>query len=122
LHKDEINEHENSGFRVELNTDVQKDNLNEVQVEESKSSYNSSKLQTPEYKTSKEAFESILEVHSHKDFITLEETEIKENHLEVTIIDLVVGENRSKKIIDAAEIILMVRKLKAMQICRELSK
>jgi hypothetical protein len=47
LHKDEINELENSGFRVELNTDVQKDSLNEVQVEESKSPYNTSKLQTP---------------------------------------------------------------------------
>jgi hypothetical protein len=73
-------------------------------------------------KTSKKAFESILEVHSHKDFITLEETKIKENHLEVKITDLVVGENRSKKIIDAAEIILLVRKLKTMQICRELFK
>jgi hypothetical protein len=47
LHKDEINELENSGFRVELNTNVQKDSLNEVQVEESKSLYNASKLQTP---------------------------------------------------------------------------
>jgi hypothetical protein len=64
----------------------------------------------------------MLKVHGHKYFIASEETEIKENHLKVTIIDLVVGENQSKKIIDTTEIILMVRKLKAMQICRELFK
>lgn len=79
---------------------------------------NASKLQTPEYGTSKEAFESILKVHGHKDFIALEGTDVKENHLEVEITDLVAEENRSKKIIDTAEIILIVQKLNAIQICR----
>jgi len=37
LHKDETNEIENSRFEVELNTGIQKDSINKVQVEESKS-------------------------------------------------------------------------------------
>lgn len=69
MHKDETNELENSGFEVELNTSIQKDSINKVQVKESKSSYNALKLQTPEYGTSKAAFESILKVHDHKAFI-----------------------------------------------------
>jgi hypothetical protein len=108
LYKDETNELENSGFKVELNTGIQNDSLNKVQVEESKSPYNALKLQAPEYKTNKEAFESSSKVHSHKDFIALEETEIKENHLKGAITDLVAEENQSKKIINTTEIILMV--------------
>ena len=69
MHKDETNELENSGFGGELNTSIQKDSMNEVQVKESKSPYNALKLQTPEYGISKAAFESILKVHGHKDFI-----------------------------------------------------
>jgi hypothetical protein len=59
LYKDETNELENLWFGVELNTGIQKDNINEVEVKESKSPYNASKLQTPEYERSKKAFESI---------------------------------------------------------------
>jgi hypothetical protein len=44
LYKDETNELENSSFKVELNTGIQNDGLNKVQVEESKSPYNASKL------------------------------------------------------------------------------
>ncbi|XP_052312108.1 uncharacterized protein LOC7487873 isoform X47 [Populus trichocarpa] len=105
LHKEETNELEVSGFGVELNTGMQKDSLNEVQVEESKSPDDASKLQTPEYETSKEAFESMSEAHGHKGFTASEETEIEEKHLEVAITDLAVEGNRSEKIIDPAEII-----------------
>ncbi|KAI5604723.1 hypothetical protein BDE02_01G307300 [Populus trichocarpa] len=105
LHKEETNELEVSGFGVELNTGMQKDSLNEVQVEESKSPDDASKLQTPEYETSKEAFESMSEAHGHKGFTASEETEIEEKHLEVAITDLAVEEDRSEKIIDPAEII-----------------
>jgi hypothetical protein len=105
LHKEETNELEVSGFGVELNTGMQKDSLNEVQVEESKSPNDASKLQTPEYETSKEAFESMSEAHGHKGFTASEETEIEEKHLEVAITDLAVEEDRSEKIIDPAEII-----------------
>uniref|UniRef100_A0A2K2C898 Titin-like n=1 Tax=Populus trichocarpa TaxID=3694 RepID=A0A2K2C898_POPTR len=105
LHKEETNELEVSGFGVELNTGMQKDSLNEVQVEESKSPDDASKLQTPEYETGKEAFESMSEAHGHKGFTASEETEIEEKHLEVAITDLAVEGNRSEKIIDPAEII-----------------
>jgi hypothetical protein len=108
LHKEETNELEVSGFGVELNTGMQKDSLNEVQVEESKSPDDASKLQTPEYETGKEAFESMSEAHGHKGFTASEETETEENHqkvIEVAITDLAVEEDRSEKIIDPAEII-----------------
>ncbi|KAJ6949484.1 titin [Populus alba x Populus x berolinensis] len=105
LLKEETNELEVSGFGVELNTGMQKDSLNEVQVEESKSPDDASKLQTPDYETSKEAFESISEAHGDKGFTASEETEIKEKHPEVAITDLTAGEDRSEKIIDPAEII-----------------
>jgi hypothetical protein len=49
LHKNKNNELENSGFGVELNTSIQKDSLNKVQVKENKSPTNASKLQTPKY-------------------------------------------------------------------------
>ncbi|KAJ6965699.1 titin [Populus alba x Populus x berolinensis] len=105
LHKKETNELEVSGFGVELNTGMQKDSLNEVQVEESKSPDDASKLQTPDYETSKEAFESMSEAHGHKGFTASQETEIEEKHPEVAITDLTTGEDRSEKIIDPAEII-----------------
>lgn len=105
LHKKETNELEVSGFGVELNTGMQKDSLNEVQVEESKSPDDASKLQTPDYETSKEAFESMSEAHGHKGFTASQETEIEEKHPEVAITDLAVEEDRSEKIIDPAEII-----------------
>nr|XP_034918090.1 microtubule-associated protein futsch isoform X4 [Populus alba] len=105
LHKEETNELEVSGFGFELNTGMQKDSLNEVQVEESKSPDDASKLQTPDYETSKEAFESMSEAHGHKGFTASQETEIEEKHPEVAITDLTAGEDRSEKIIDPAEII-----------------
>ncbi|XP_011005146.1 PREDICTED: microtubule-associated protein futsch-like [Populus euphratica] len=105
LHKEETNKLEVSGFGVELNTGMQNDRVNEIQVEESKSPDDASKLQTPEYETSKEAFESMSEAHGHKGFTASEETEIEEKHLEVAITDLAAEEDRSEKIIDAAEII-----------------
>ncbi|CAK7328117.1 unnamed protein product [Dovyalis caffra] len=100
LHKEETNELEVSGLGVDLDTGIQKDSLDEVQVEESKSPDAASKLQTPEYETSKEASEFVSE-----DFAESEETEIKEKHPEVAVTDMVAEENQSERTIDATEII-----------------
>uniref|UniRef100_A0A6N2M7Y5 Uncharacterized protein n=1 Tax=Salix viminalis TaxID=40686 RepID=A0A6N2M7Y5_SALVM len=101
---EDTNELEVSGLGAELNTCIQKDSLNEVQVEESKIPDDASKLQIPEYETSKEAFESMPEVHGLEGFTASEETEIKEKHVVVAITDLAEEENRGEKLIDSAEI------------------
>ncbi|KAG5254529.1 titin [Salix suchowensis] len=101
---EDISELDVSGLGAKLNTGIQKDSLNEVQVEESKIPDDASKLQIPEYETSKEAFESMPEVHGFEGFTASEETEIKEKHVVVAITDLAEEENRGEKLIDSAEI------------------
>ncbi|KAB5521061.1 hypothetical protein DKX38_025380 [Salix brachista] len=101
---EDTSELEVAGLGAELNTGIQKDSLNEVEVEESESPDDASKLQIPEYETSKEAFESMPEVHGLEGFTASEETEIKEKHLVVAITDLAEEENRGEKLIDSAEI------------------